>query len=86
MLECYAAIIADENAATAAHWHGAADTLRRSPGQATGVAFAATALGHDDLLSRLCESLPHSVVGATFDAGAADPESVIAATLAGAAS
>ena len=86
VLECYAAIIADENAATAARLHGAADTLRRSPGQAAGVAFAATALGRDDLLPRLCESLPRSVVVAAFDAGAADPESVIAATLAGAAS
>jgi predicted ATPase/DNA-binding SARP family transcriptional activator len=86
VLECYAAILADENAATAARLHGAADTLRRSPGQAAGVAFAATALGGDDMLPRLCESLPRSVVVAAFDAGAADPESVIAATLAGAAS
>jgi hypothetical protein len=84
VLEGYATVVAPEDAATAARLLGAADTLRRSPGQAAGVAFAATALGADELLAQLRKSLPSEVVTAEFDAGAADPERVVAATFAGA--
>jgi len=83
VLEGYAAIVADEDAVNAACLLGAAHALRRSHGQAAGVAFAAAAPSPDNLLVRLRESLSSEVVAAAFEAGAADPQRFVGATLTG---
>jgi predicted ATPase/DNA-binding SARP family transcriptional activator len=81
VLEGHAAIAASQDVVFAARLRGAADALRRAPGRAAGAAFAASALDTGQPLTRRPEVLGHDGTAAAFDAGAADPEGVVKATL-----
>jgi predicted ATPase/DNA-binding SARP family transcriptional activator len=83
VLEGHATVTVTTDAIGAARCLGAADSLRRASGRASGFAFAVGAIGADNLARQLSTLVPRDEVTAAFDEGAAEAPLVIAALLSG---